>query len=199
MLTNRTIEDIVRRYRAGEGLKQIARELQISRNTVRRYVRMQGAPPPRREGRPSELAGYDALLADAFRRHDGNATAVWRELEAVHGIRVSVRTVQRATERHRAGLSGDPRSGSSWHLEWCDDEELERRSSGRPASSDRGPTSRARSRSRSSSPNQATGRNERKAAARDRSPASAASASFGWIVERGPTHFAASLLSWTRD
>jgi transposase len=44
--------------RQGKSIRAIARTLQVSRNTVRRYLRTQGLPRYRREARPTKLDSY---------------------------------------------------------------------------------------------------------------------------------------------
>ncbi|MFW5880436.1 MAG: hypothetical protein ACOCU9_02265 [Spirochaetota bacterium] len=77
----------------------------MSRNTVRRYLRAGGyAPYGGREGRQKQLAGLGEWIREQFHRHRGNADVVHQELERVHGIRVSLRTVERAVEGERRRL-----------------------------------------------------------------------------------------------
>jgi transposase len=99
---------MLRLHEKGWGSKRIARELGVSRNTVRRYLRAGGyAPYGGREGRRKQLAGLDGWIREQFHRHRGNADVVRQELERVHGIRVSLRTVERAVEGERRRLRAE--------------------------------------------------------------------------------------------
>jgi len=85
----------------GGGAKRIARELEVTRNTVRAYLR--GAPHKgRRAFVGRKLAGEDRTAAvrllDATAQ--GNAVVV-QTLLAAGGTHVSARTVQRAVRDHR--------------------------------------------------------------------------------------------------
>ena len=81
----------------GWGTKAIARELDVARNTVRRYVRGSGdagvqmRPTARRLSADAVAAAQTLFVGPA----EGNAVVV-RRLLAEHGQAVSVRTVQRA-------------------------------------------------------------------------------------------------------
>src|SRR5262245_3404323 len=88
--------------RAGFGAKRISRELGLARNTVRRYLRLEGPPkrsvrPKARRLSPVQQARAVALLEGAA---EGNAVVV-AEMLAGEGVRASVRTVQRALSPHR--------------------------------------------------------------------------------------------------
>jgi transposase len=94
----------------GWGSKRIAAELGCSRATVKRYLRQGGWAPYRGRGRPSALATLAGWLAERFRRHRGNADVVRQELLAEHGIRVSLRTVERAVADLRRDLLVEARA-----------------------------------------------------------------------------------------
>ena len=99
---------MLRLHEKGWGTKRIARELGVSRNTVRRYLRAGGyAPYGGREGRQKQLAELDEWIREQFHRHRGNADVVRQELERVHGIHVSLRTVERAVEDERRRLRAE--------------------------------------------------------------------------------------------
>ncbi len=86
----------------GWGLKRIAKELFVARNTVRRYVR--GGKAADRRARESRCALDEQQRAEAVRLLDGpaagNAVVVARLLRE-QGVSVSVRTVERAVAQHR--------------------------------------------------------------------------------------------------
>jgi transposase len=86
----------------GWGAKRIARELEVARNTVRRYLR--GGDAALVQVRPEARALGDAERARAVELFDGvaegNAVVVHREL-ARDGAKTSVRTVQRVVAERR--------------------------------------------------------------------------------------------------
>ena len=92
----------------GWGSKRIADELGCSRTTVKRYLRQGGWASCR--GRRSALAGLEGWLAERFRRHRGNADVVRQELAREHGVRVSLRTVERAVADLRRDLLAEARA-----------------------------------------------------------------------------------------
>jgi len=75
----------------GWGSRRIARELGISRGTVKRYVEAGGWQPLERPRRSKVLDGLDDWLRERFRRHQGNADVVRQELAAEKGIDVGPR------------------------------------------------------------------------------------------------------------
>jgi transposase len=50
--------------RQGKSIREIARLLQVSRNTVRRYLRVEGMPRYEREARPSKLDPYKDYIEE---------------------------------------------------------------------------------------------------------------------------------------
>src|SRR5512144_1718609 len=101
---------MVRLAELGWGSKRIASELGCSRTTVKRYLRQGGWASYRGRGRPSALAGLEGWLAELFRRHRGNADVVRQELAREHGVRVSLRTVERAVADMRRDLLAEARA-----------------------------------------------------------------------------------------
>lgn len=96
---------MLRLHAKGWGSKRIARELGVSRNTVRRYLRAGGyVPYGGVSGRAKMLDGLEEWLRDEFRQHRGNADVVRQELQRRHGIPASLRTVERAVESERQQL-----------------------------------------------------------------------------------------------
>lgn len=67
----------------------------------------QAIPPP---SRPKALDGLEAWVEERFRRHAGNADVVRQELWAEKGIRVSLRTVERAVAHLRQELRAEARA-----------------------------------------------------------------------------------------
>lgn len=109
----RTPDDVsaMLRLRAlGWGTKRIAAELGCSRNTVKRYVALAAWSGYRRPRRQGLLDGLTEWLAASFRQHAGNADVVRQELLRVHGLRVSLRTVERAVAPLRQALEAEARA-----------------------------------------------------------------------------------------
>ena len=96
-----------RLYGLGWGLRWIADELGCSRNTVKHYVHQGGWVPYRSLQRPRKLAHLELWLATSFRQHRGNADVVRQELQKEHGLRVSLRTVERAVQPWRQELDAE--------------------------------------------------------------------------------------------
>jgi len=94
----------------GWGLRRIARELGCSPETVRRYVAADGWVAYRRPCRSKRLDGLADWLAERFRRHRGNAEVVRQDLEREHGVKVSLRTVERAVSPLRRALAAEARA-----------------------------------------------------------------------------------------
>ncbi len=94
-------------HRKGWGIKRIARELGVARNTVRRYVAAGDWDPYKVPSRASRLQGLESWLAERFERHRGNADVIRQELDAEHGIRIGLRSVQRAVEPLRRALRAE--------------------------------------------------------------------------------------------
>jgi transposase len=94
----------------GWGIKRIARELGCSHMTVRHYVAQGGWLPYRGGGRRRVLAGLEDWVAERFRRHAGNADVVRQELLAEKGLKLSLRTVERAVAALRRELEAEARA-----------------------------------------------------------------------------------------
>ena len=87
MLTQENVVEIHVLHRQGKSIREIARELDVSRNTVRRYLRGLSVTPsyPSREARPTKLDAYKAYLdgrIEAAKPHWIPATVLLREIEA---------------------------------------------------------------------------------------------------------------------
>lgn len=89
----------------GYGYKRIARELSLSRNTVRKYGR-DGAEAVYHQKNPRKriLSGKEEWLKEKYFQHDGNADVVRQELKKEYGLSVSLRTVERAVKVHHEEL-----------------------------------------------------------------------------------------------
>jgi hypothetical protein len=92
------------------GSKRIARELGVSRGTVKRDLDAGGWQPFKRPERRKRLDGLEDWLRERFRRHRGNADVVRQELAAEKGVVASLRTVQRALAPYRQELLAEARA-----------------------------------------------------------------------------------------
>jgi transposase len=101
------VSAILRLNELGSGSKRIARELGISRNTVKDYIAAGGWTPYRQPHHKKALDGKATWLAERLRRHHGNADVIRQELAAEKGIVVSLRTVERAVQRYRRELAAE--------------------------------------------------------------------------------------------
>ena len=101
---------MVRLKQLGWGVRRIAAELGCSHMTVRRYLSAGGWVAYRTPERASVLAGLEGWLAERFGRHRGNADVVRQDLEREHGLRVSLRTIERAVAPLRRELLAQARA-----------------------------------------------------------------------------------------
>jgi len=99
-----------RLYELGWGMRRIAAELGCSRNTVKHHLSQGGWVPYRSPTRRRVLGGLVEWLAASFRQHRGNADVVRQELKRVHGVEVSLRTVERAVRPWRQLLEAEARA-----------------------------------------------------------------------------------------
>lgn len=110
MLEPDEVSAILRLNELGWGSKRIARELGISRNTVKDYVAAGGWTPYRQPQRKKTLDGQETWLKERLRQHRGNADVIRQELAAEKGIIISLRTVERAVQRYRQELAAEARA-----------------------------------------------------------------------------------------
>lgn len=101
---------MLRLHECGWGAKRIARELGVSKNTVKRYLRAGGWAQYAAPRRARALEGLGAWLKERLLCHGGNAAVVQQELKAEHGIEVSLRTVERACAGYRQALAAEARA-----------------------------------------------------------------------------------------
>lgn len=88
----------------GWGKKKIARELNMSRNTVKRYLQQKGWAPYKRPNRANKLQGLEKWLEETFLTHKGNCAVVLQELSRQHQIKVHLRTIEKAVKPFRQRL-----------------------------------------------------------------------------------------------
>jgi transposase len=101
---------ILKLHQLGWGKKAIARELGVSKNTVRRYLEAGGVLEYAKPQRSGLLEGQEDWLAQELRRHRGNADVVRQEPERQKGIQVSLRTVQRAVRGQRVEMQAEAKA-----------------------------------------------------------------------------------------
>lgn len=101
MQTPKDVEVMLKLSSLGWGAKRIANELGCDRNTVRRYLRQGGWQPYESSVRTSQLNQYAQWLAEQFRQHRGNCDVIRQELLRIHGVTISLRTVERAVAHLR--------------------------------------------------------------------------------------------------
>jgi transposase len=83
MLGGGKVKRIYEMYGAGRSIREIARVLDMSRNTVRRYLRSPGVPRPApRPQRPSKLEPYHEYIRQRVADGVENCVALLRELRA---------------------------------------------------------------------------------------------------------------------
>ncbi|MYA41953.1 MAG: IS21 family transposase [Gemmatimonadetes bacterium] len=102
----RTPEDVLemrRLHGLGWGTRRIAARLGCSRTTVQVWLRRGRWRKAARRRRDGVLTGLEEWLRARLVQHEGNADVVRQELETL-GVRVSLRTVQRAVEPFRREL-----------------------------------------------------------------------------------------------
>ena len=102
----RTPEDVLemrRLHGLGWGTRRIAAALGCSRTTVQIWLRRGRWTKPASRRRRRVLRGWEEWLRERLSQHMGNADVVRQELEAL-GVRVSLRTVERAVEPFRREL-----------------------------------------------------------------------------------------------
>lgn len=104
MLMAEEVSAMLRLHELGWGVKRIAHEMGTSKNTVRRYLKAGGYTPFQQPERAKALDGLEGWLKERFLAHGGNADVVRQQLEAEHGLKVSLRTVERAVRGYREEL-----------------------------------------------------------------------------------------------
>ena len=110
MLEPGEVSAMVRLKELGWGTRRIAREIGVSRNTVKGYLEAGGWRPYRRPARGKKLGGQESWLKERFARHRGNADVIRQELAAEKGVVVSLRTIERAVQPFRRELSAQARA-----------------------------------------------------------------------------------------
>jgi transposase len=110
MLAPDEVASMVRLHQLGWGTRRIAEELRCSRNTVKRYLTAGGWAAIRLTRRRRRLGGLEDWLRERFRQHRGNCDVVRQDLLREHGVKVSLRTVERAAAPLRRALQAEARA-----------------------------------------------------------------------------------------
>jgi transposase len=110
MLEPDEVAAMMRLHRLGWGTRRLAQQFGCSRTTVRRYVAAGGWQPFAGARRGRKLDGVEEWLRERFHRHRGNADVVRQDLERERGIKVSLRTVERAVQPYRRELAAEARA-----------------------------------------------------------------------------------------
>lgn len=110
MVEPEAVSAMLRLKELGWGTKRIARELGVSRGTVKRYLEAGGWQPFKKPERKKLLDGVEDWLRERLRRHRGNADVVRQELLSEKGIVASLRTVERAVAPYRQELLAEARA-----------------------------------------------------------------------------------------
>lgn len=114
MRTPDEVAAMLRLRALGWGERRIATTLGCSRGAVRRYLAAEGWVSYRRSRRAKRLDGLQVWLGERFFRHRGNADVVRQDLEREQGLRVSLRTVERAVKGLRQSLAAEARATLSF-------------------------------------------------------------------------------------
>src|SRR5260370_17370372 len=93
----------------GQGIRQIARALQISRGTVRTVLRA-GTPTVPRLERPEKAEPYRDQIVELLTQCRGNLVRVHEEL-AAHGVVISYPALTAFCRRHGIGHAPPPPVG----------------------------------------------------------------------------------------
>jgi len=94
-------DQVVALHQAGKGVRTIARELRMNRQTVRRFVLASGFPERApRPAVPSKLDPYAAYLEERWNVGETNGRQLWREIQA-QGFSGSLALVARWARRQR--------------------------------------------------------------------------------------------------
>lgn len=100
------VDQVKTLHQEGTSIHLIATRLNLARNTVRRYLRVEG--PPRstpRPRKPTLLDPYDDYLCERFKQGESNASQLFEELKE-KGYRGGKITVRNFVARLRQGLPG---------------------------------------------------------------------------------------------
>ncbi|BBI17242.1 IS21 family transposase [Neochlamydia sp. S13] len=98
------VECMLTLHTLGWGHKRIAKELGISKNTVKKYLKQKGWVPYKSPKRKKVTSGLEDRIKEYFFIHRGNADVVRQELLKNHSRYISLRTIERAVKPFRDEL-----------------------------------------------------------------------------------------------
>ena len=110
MMKSDEVEAILHLRELGWGLRRIAREFGCSKNTVKRYVAVDGWTAYSRRTGGGKLEDQAAWLKERFFQHRGNAEVVRQDLLRERSVDVSLRTVERAVAPFRRLLAAEAKA-----------------------------------------------------------------------------------------
>ena len=110
MMKSDEVEAILHLRELGWGLRRIAREFGCSKNTVKRYVAVDGWTAYSRRTGGGKLEDQAAWLKARFFQHRGNAEVVQQDLLRERSVDVSLRTVERAVAPFRRLLAAEAKA-----------------------------------------------------------------------------------------
>ncbi|GHT02548.1 hypothetical protein AGMMS50276_32500 [Synergistales bacterium] len=104
MKNREEILEVIRLHNLGWGTRRIAGELEISRETAKKYIRNGGRVEYKKACVCGVLSEHSAWVRKKFFQHDGNADVIRQEITKELGLKVSLRTVERAVKPYRDEL-----------------------------------------------------------------------------------------------
>ena len=117
--------EVLQRHGEGQGLRRIAREMDISRNTVRQMVRRGAVRAYERRQRPERLIDpYAAWIARRFFEVEGNAALLYQELKTrgypggYTAVREYVRPLRAELARQVACVRFETPPGQQAQVDW---------------------------------------------------------------------------------
>ena len=110
MHTPEMVNKIFSLFSLGWGKKKIAKELGISKKTVKHYLNKKEWQPYKKSIRHKKLDGLNEWLEKTFYLHKGNAAVVHQELMRQHQIKVNPSTVERAVKPFRQKLEAEAKA-----------------------------------------------------------------------------------------
>lgn len=110
MHTPEVANKIFNLFSLGWGKKKIAKELGISKKTVKHYLNKKEWQPYKKPIRHKKLDGLNEWLEKTFYLHKGNAAVVHQELMRQHQIKVNPSTVERAVKPFRQKLEAEAKA-----------------------------------------------------------------------------------------
>jgi transposase len=126
MITTEAFMDILALHRQGQSMRQIAKQLGIHRDTVKKYIT--GKHPPqyrKRKGKESILAPFHQMIRDWLEETDYRATAIFDKVRALgytggyDMVRYFVRQVKEE-KAQQAYIRFETEPGRQAQMDWAD-------------------------------------------------------------------------------